>query len=53
MNEEELKEKEYRYCKEFNIYTINKCIYCPYYDTCNKNKKNEKQDVLKRSGIYE
>lgn len=51
--DKEVKEKEYKCCNEFNIYTSNKCVYCQYYDTCNQNKKKEKQEILKRSGIYE
>ena len=52
-NDKEVKEKEYKCCNEFNIYTSNKCVYCQYYDTCNQNKKKEKQEILKRSGIFE
>lgn len=48
-----VKEKEYECCHKYNIHTTNKCAYCQYYDTCNQNKKKEKQETLKRSGIYE
>lgn len=45
----EVKEREYYICHNFGIYSDNDCLYCDYYDKCDKYKQKDKKEIIERS----